>query len=146
WAKAGVMIRNDSTAGSAFAAVLVSPSNGITFEWRASAGASASQQLAVSVAAPVGLKLVRAGNAFTASYSTDGINWTGIGPSPSATIGATALAGLAVTSHNPSTLCTATFSSVSVGSAPAPAAGVYSSNDQLFLNDLENREVLSFYD
>ncbi len=34
WAKAGVMIRNDNTAGSAFAAVLVSPTSGITFEWR----------------------------------------------------------------------------------------------------------------
>jgi hypothetical protein len=58
---------------------------------------------------------------------------------------ASAAAGLAVTSHNPSALCTATFSSVGVGSTLQPGAGVYSTDDQLFLNDLEMREAQFFY-
>lgn len=150
WAKAGVMIRNDSSAGSAFAAVLVSPSNGITFEWRPNAGAAASQEInspaGGPVSAPVGLKLTRAGNSFTAYYSTDGINWIQIGPSQISAIGSTALAGMAVTSHDNSVSCTAAFSSVGVGVDLAPGAGIYSTSDQLFLDDLEERQVMSFYD
>jgi hypothetical protein len=150
WAKAGVMIRNDSTAASAFAAVLVSPSNGITFEWRTTSGGMTNQEISSPAGgptpAPVGLKLTRAGNTFTAYYSTDGINWIQVGPSQTDALNATALGGLAITSHNTAALCTAAFSSVSIGNNPAPGAGIYSSTDQLFLNDLEDREVLSFYD
>jgi hypothetical protein len=149
WAKAGVMIRNDTSAGSAFAAVVVSPSNGIAFEWRAAAGGTTNQEISSPpggpTPAPVGLKLIRSGNTFTAYYCTDGINWIAVGPGQAATIATAALAGLAVTSHNPTALCTATFSSVGIGAAPPPDAGFYSASDQLFLNDLENREFLSFY-
>jgi hypothetical protein len=150
WAKAGVMIRNDITAGSAFAAVLVSPTSGITFEWRSTAGGVTNQEVSSPAGgptpAPVGLELTRSGNNFTAYYSTDGITWNLIGPSQSATINTTALAGLAVTSHNTAAICTATFSSTGIGSSPAPGAGIYSASDQLFLNDLENREVLFYWD
>ncbi len=150
WAKAGVMIRNDSTAASAFAAVLVSPSNGITFEWRSTAGDVTNQEISSPAGgptpAPVGLKLTRAANTFTAYYCTDGINWIQVGPSQSVPLNSSVLGGLAVTSHNTAALCTAAFSSVSIGNSPPPGAGIYSTSDQLFLNDLENREVLSFYD
>ncbi len=74
------------------------------------------------------------------------MTWTQIGPAQSITIGATALAGVAVTSHNTAALCTATFSSVGIGADPPPGAGIYSSSDQLFLNTLENREVDYYYD
>ena len=149
WAKAGVMIRNDSSATSAFAALVVSPTSGIAFEWRATAGDVTNQEISSPAGgptpAPVGLKLTRAGNTFNAYYSTDGINWLLVGPSQTATIANMALAGLAVTSHNPASLCMAAFSSVSIGSQPPPGAGIYSTSDQLFLNDLENRELLAFY-
>ncbi len=150
WAKAGVMIRNDVTAGSAFAAVLVSPTNGITFEWRTAAGGSVNQEISSPAGgptpAPVGLELTRTGNTFAALYSTDGITWIQVGPSQIVALNTTALAGLAVTSHNTGALCTATFSSVGVGTNLAPGAGIYSATDQAFLNDLENREVLFYWD
>jgi len=150
WAKAGVMIRNDITAGSAFAAVLVSPSNGITFEWRPTAGGATSQEVSSPAGgptpAPVGLEITRSGNSFTAYYSTDGITWIQVGPSQTVALNTTALAGLAVTSHNTGALCTATFSSIGIGSTPPPGAGVYSAVDQLFLNDLEDREVMYYWD
>ena len=92
------------------------------------------------------MKLTRAGNTFTAYYCTDGINWIQVGPSQTFRSTPAHWRGLAVTSHNTGALCTAAFSSVSIGNQPAPGAGIYSSSDQLFLNDLENREVQSFYD
>jgi len=94
----------------------------------------------------VGLKLTRAGNTFTAYYCTDGINWLQVGPSQTVALNSTALAGLAVTSHNTGALCTAAISSVSIGNSPPPGAGVYSSADQLFLNDLEDRELMYYWD
>jgi hypothetical protein len=147
-ATAGVMIRNDSTAGSAFVALLDSPTTGISLVWRSTAGGATSQQIQAGGAtpAPVGLKLTRAGNTFTAYYSTDGINWIQVGSSEIVGLNSTALAGLAVTSNNTSALCTAAFSSVSIGSSPPPGAGVYSSADQLFLNNLEDSEVQYFWD
>jgi hypothetical protein len=149
WAKAGVMIRNDTTAGSAFAAVLVSPTSGITFEWRSTAGGVTNQEISSPAGgptpAPVGLKLTRSGNTFTAYYSTDGINWLQVGPSQSVALNSTVLAGIAVTSHNTGELCTATFSSVSIGNNPPPGAGIYSSADQLFLNNLEDSELMYYW-
>ena len=144
------MIRNDSTAASAFTALLVSPTNGITFEWRSTAGDVTNQEISSPAGgptpAPVGLKLTRAANTFTAYYCTDGINWIQVGPSQVVPLNSSVLGGLAVTSHNTSALCTAAFSSVNIGNQPAPGAGIYSTLDQLFLDDLENREVQSFYD
>ncbi len=145
-ARAGVMIRNDTSAGSVFAALLVSPGSGLTFEWRTASGVTTSQEVNASITAPVGLKLTRAGSTISAYYSTDGINWTSIGPSQSVTMNTAALAGVAVTSHNTAAICTAAFSSVYVGNSPPPGAGVYSASDQLFLNDLEYRETMYYYD
>jgi hypothetical protein len=62
--------------------------------------------------APVWVQLVRAGDTFTAYYSTDDINWTPVGTSQTIAMSSTALAGLAVTAHNNATLCTATFADV----------------------------------
>jgi hypothetical protein len=148
-AKAGIMFRTEATAASPFAGLFATASNGITFEWRPSGGAATQQEVSSPIGgpvlAPVGLKLTRSGATFTAFYSTDGITWIQVGPSQTATIPTTALAGLAVTSHNNSAVTTATFTSVGIGNQPPPGAGIYSASDQLFLNDLENREVLSFY-
>src|SRR5437588_443865 len=84
-AKAGGMFRADTTAAAAFAALVATAANSVTFEWRPTAGAQVQQEVASPpggpVLAPVGLKLTRAGNAFTPYYSTDGINWIQLGPS-----------------------------------------------------------------
>src|SRR5256885_1538120 len=54
-------------------------------------------------------------------------------------------AGVAVAAHDDASLCTATFTGVAVGAKPPPAAGVYGAADQLFLNDLEQRSVLFYF-
>ncbi|HEY7090807.1 MAG TPA: glucoamylase family protein [Tepidisphaeraceae bacterium] len=144
-AKAGLMVRADNTPASVFAGAFVSPSGGLFFEWRTSAGSQVQQQTVGAVAAPVSLKLTRTGNSFTAFYSTDGINWLPIGSAQSVIMPNTTAAGIAAASGSNSALCTASFTGVSVGSSPPPGSGVYSASDELFLNDLENREFLFFY-
>src|SRR5262245_50961185 len=38
WSKAGVMFRNDSSAGSANVTVVATAGNGVSFQWRSAAG------------------------------------------------------------------------------------------------------------
>jgi len=128
WAKAGVMLRQSTDAGSAYYAVYMTPGNGVNVQYRATSGANAVQVVGVAGAAPAYLKVGRAGNVFTAYTSGDGVNWSPIAGS-SVTLGLSSalLAGMAVTSHNPGTTSTATFDSVSVASA-APGATATPSN------------------
>lgn len=119
WAKAGLMIRESLAAGSTHAAVYVTPANGISFQRRPTTnGISAST--AATGAAPVWLKMTRAGNTFTASSSVDGIAWTTIG-TVSITMTANVYVGMALTSHADGTLATAAFSSVTVTGSCEPA-------------------------
>ena len=147
-AQAGVMVRNDTTASSPFVAAVAVNGGGVIFEWRlVEGGSEAGREInSGTLNPPLGLKLVRSGNIFSGDYTTDGINWIALGASQTVALNPTALGGLAVTSGSNSALSTAALSSVSVGASPPPDAGVYSSSDQLFLDDLEDREVQYFYD
>ena len=57
----------------------------------------------------------------------------------------TVFAGIAIAAHDSSALASANFTGLSVGKNPPPGAGIYSAADELFLNDLEQRSVLFFY-
>ncbi len=115
WAKAGVMIRANLTANSANAFVAVTPGNGVTWQYRTSNGGNSGNNAAGGLTAPYWVRLVRSGNTFTAFRSLDGVTWTQQGsPQTINAMGATAYVGLAVTSHNNSSLCTATFDNVSL--------------------------------
>src|SRR2546421_11617022 len=110
WAKAGVMIRNDASANAAFADVVLTQANSVSFQWRSAAGASANAIYATGiVSAPIWVKLDREGSQFAASYSYDGANWVQIGDSQTVAINPSAQAGLAVTSVNNAALNTASF-------------------------------------
>ena len=121
WAKAGVMIRNDSSPGSAFVDLFVTPGNGIGFQWRDAAGNPCGGGSTLGVAAPVWLKLVRSGTTFSGFYSDDGSTWEQVGSSETAAIGTAALAGLAVTAHNDGQSASATFTGPAIGAAPTIA-------------------------
>lgn len=144
-AEAGVMIRGDSTAGAAFAALVVSPAGQLTFDWRDAAGDPAEQQVVSGVALPIALRLTRQGNTTSASYSADGATWVQVGQSQTIVLGASALAGLAATATNDSAVSTGTFSGVDVGANPAPGAGILTPTDENFLDDQERRAVQFFY-
>ena len=109
WAKAGVMIKQSTTAGSPYALLAVTPDHGVNFQHgfnRNTAGPA--------VAAPnTWLKLTRAGDVITSYTSTDGQTWTQVGTA-TVDLDTDAQIGLFVTSHHAGALNTATFDNVSV--------------------------------
>jgi len=113
WSKAGLMFRNDSTAGSANVSIIQSFTHGISFQWRSTAGGSSANTTVAGINAPIWLKLARSNANFIGSYSTDGNNWVQVG-SQSVSMNNTVLVGLDVTAHNNAALNTATFTNVSV--------------------------------
>jgi outer membrane protein assembly factor BamB len=116
WAKAGVMIRQDSTAGSAYYFAFVTPGNGIVIQCRKVAGGGAQTLVTISGSVPVYLAVARSGTTFTAYTSSDGVNWTAVsGSSVTINMTGSVLAGLAATSHNANVLGTITYNTVNVG-------------------------------
>jgi poly(hydroxyalkanoate) depolymerase family esterase len=114
-AKAGVMFRDSAAADAAYAFAWVSPSNQVEFDTRSANGASASSSASISAGgSPVWVRLLRSGARFSAYYSLDGVTWTQVGTTWTVVMNPTALAGLAVTAHDDSALCAATFTNVSV--------------------------------
>lgn len=122
WAKVGVMIRSDLTAGSANALMLMSSEHGTSFQRRVTANGSSVNTLGPALTAfPTWVRVVRTGTTVTGYVSTTGTSWTKVA-SDSIPLGAMAYVGLAVTSHNVGVATTATVSQVSVAplSLPSP--------------------------
>ncbi len=122
-AKVGVMLRNDTTAGSGAAFMSLysaTSSNGQnTFRTRASGGSYATSTTSGAGTFPKWIRLVRAGNTFAGYTSPDGQAWTQVGATTTLTLNSQILVGLAVTSNNTSTLCNAVFDNVSVTNVAA---------------------------
>ncbi len=116
WAKAGVMFRETSAAGSKFAAMLLTPANGAEAEARTTTGASAVGKTGFPVKAPYWVRLVRSGNQLGAYVSADGNSWS-VATSYTVSMAATVSVGLAVTSHSKGVLSTAVFDNVTITTA-----------------------------
>ena len=111
WSKAGVMIRSSLSASSSYAFMIVSAAKGSVFQYRATSGGTAAGVTGSAIAAPYWVKIVRSGSTVTGYQSADGASWTPIG-SASIALGTSAFVGLAVTSHDNTRLCTASFTNV----------------------------------
>jgi hypothetical protein len=111
-AEAGVMFRNSGDDTAAFAEVDATPDGHVFFVWRDSDGGSGGYAVGYA-RVPVWTQLTRTGNSLAASFSPDGVNWTPIG-SHTVNLNPDALVGLVVSSHDNTTLGTATFANVSV--------------------------------
>jgi len=142
WAKAGVMIKQSTTAGSSYVDALVTPDvspntpnvngvgctpdgcgsplppitpavgNGVRMQYNFT-GAKTATNLAGYSSPNKWLKLQRVGNTFTSWESTDGNTWTQIG-STSVTMNGSATIGLFVTSHNIGQYSSVAFDNVQV--------------------------------
>jgi hypothetical protein len=110
WAKAGVMIRETLQGNSEHASLFVTPGNGVAFQYRESTGGSSGNVNTTGITAPHWVAIIRSGNKFTAYRSPTGANgtWVEVG-SKWISMGSSVYIGIAVTSHNESTLSTATF-------------------------------------
>lgn len=78
WAKAGIMIKASTTRGSAYAAMLVTGSNGVRMQWDYT-GDAAGLPGNASPSSPRWLRLVRSGSVVSGYDSLNGTTWTLVG-------------------------------------------------------------------
>ena len=113
WAKAGVMIRESMATGSRHASTFATASNGLAYQRRLNTDGASSHTAGPGIPAPYWVRIERVGNVVISSASPNGSTWTEI-RRETITMNAAIYVGLAVTSHNNSALCTATFTNVQV--------------------------------
>jgi len=122
-AQAGIMIREMLSPGANHL-YLFDYSSQLLLTERTTTGTSSSYQSVGSLTLPYWIKLARAGNMFTMYGSADGVNWVQLGTSQTVSMAASVYVGLAVSNRTTASLATATFDSVSVGSAQSPAPAI----------------------
>jgi ABC-type transport system involved in multi-copper enzyme maturation permease subunit len=97
WTKAGLVIKENTAQGSAYAAIMVTGGHGVRMQdnyTRDTAGPSG----AVSATSPRWLRLTRTGGTLTGFASTDGSRWTAVGTAHLSGLPSTVQAGLFVAS------------------------------------------------
>jgi regulation of enolase protein 1 (concanavalin A-like superfamily) len=117
WAKAGLMFRSDLSEGAKHVSIFQTPANGIALQYRAATGGTSRHIAGPTRGAPTWLRLDRVGDSYRGYVSDDGVNWKLVG-TVTVSVGALALAGLAVTSHSDGTVSKAEFSDYRLGPAP----------------------------
>lgn len=115
WAKAGIIITDNTRPGTEYAAVMVTPNHGVRMQYNYTHD-TAGLPGAASAASPRWLRLTRTGALITGYDSHDGTHWTPIGTAHLTDLGRRAQLGLFVTSpaefqtnHFSATVATATF-------------------------------------
>jgi hypothetical protein len=123
WAKAGIIIKQSTRPGTAYAAMMVTGGHGVRmqYDYTHDIAGLAGQ---VSAASPRWLRLTRSGDTITGYDSADGIHWTRVGTTTLAGRPATVQAGLFTTSPL-STLTNPFFGGASSQTGPSQATGVF---------------------
>ncbi|HZD70696.1 MAG TPA: ABC transporter permease subunit [Actinomycetes bacterium] len=93
WSKAGIIIKQGTEQGSAYAAMMVTGGHGVRMQYDFTHD-SAGLAGAVSAASPRWLRLTRTGNTITGYESADGTHWTRVGTARLAGLPSTVQAGL----------------------------------------------------
>ena len=132
WAKAGVMFRDDLTAGSEHASMAVTPANGVPFQGRANTDSDSGQwntSAGGGRVAPYWVRVEKVGDTISGYRSIDGATWELVGShaySDTDAWDSLNYIGLSTTSHNDGTLTTAVFDSVTgfYTGGPAPVASI----------------------
>ncbi len=115
WAKAGVMIRDTLGPDSRNVALLVTPENGLRYQYRSRTDGSTDRSFVEGITAPQWVRLERTtGGLVRSFYSADGTTWTLLSMTVMS-MDMPVYIGLAVTSHNVDATCEAKFSNVSFG-------------------------------
>jgi len=123
WAKAGVIIKQGTKQGSAYAAMMVTGSNGVRMQYNYT-GDIAGPPGSVSPAHPRWLRLTRSGDTITGYDSADGTHWTALGTVQLTGLPSTVQVGMFVTSPN-FTMTQNSFGGGTSNSGPTQAAGVF---------------------
>jgi ABC-type transport system involved in multi-copper enzyme maturation permease subunit len=123
WAKAGIIIKQSTQQGSAYAAMMVTGSHGVRMQDNFT-GDTAGIPGAVSPAHPRWLRLTRSGGAITGYDSADGTHWTRVGTVQLTGLPSTVQAGLLAASPGYS-VTQNSFGGSSNSGGPAQATGVF---------------------
>ena len=123
WAKAGIMIKQSTHQGSAYAAMMVTGTHGVRMQYNFT-GDTAGLPGAVSAAHPRWLRLTRSGGTITGYDSADGTHWTQVGSVALAGLPSTVQVGMFATSPG-YTVTQNSFGGSSNSSGPAQATGVF---------------------
>ncbi len=122
WSKAGIIIKQNTRPGSAYAAMMVTGSNGVRMQYnytRDTAGLPGN----VSAAHPRWLRLTRSGDTVTGYDSADGAHWTRVGTAHLTGLPATVQVGMFATSPN-YVVTQNSFGGSSNQAGPSQATGV----------------------
>jgi hypothetical protein len=123
WSKAGVIIKDGTGQGSAYAAMMVTGSNGVRMQYDYTHD-TARLPGSVTAATPRWLRLTRSGDTITGYDSADGTHWSEVGVATLPGLPATAQVGMFVTSPNYVQTATSFGGSSSQG-GPSQATGVF---------------------
>ena len=124
WAKAGIIVKDSTRPGSAYAAVMVTAGHGVRMQDDYTSD-RAGRPGAVSAASPRWLRLTRAGDTVTGYDSADGTHWARIGTVQLAGLAPTVQAGLFTASPGYEVI-TQNFGGGTTGSGgPSQATGVF---------------------
>ena len=97
WAKAGIIIKQNTNQGSAYAAVMVTGRHGVRMQYNYTHDV-AGPPGRVSAASPRWLRLTRSGDTLTGYESADGVHWSTVGTATLAGLSSTVQTGLFITS------------------------------------------------
>jgi ABC-type transport system involved in multi-copper enzyme maturation permease subunit len=123
WSKAGIIIKQSTHQGSAYAAMMVTGSNGVRMQYNYT-GDSAGMPGPVSAARPRWLRLTRSGDMVTGYDSADGTHWTKVSTVQLTGLHATVQVGMFATSPGYS-VTQNSFGGSSNSGGPAQATGVF---------------------
>jgi hypothetical protein len=123
WSKAGIMIKASTAPGSAYAALLVTGSNGVRMQWNFT-GDTAGLAGTVSASSPRWLRLVRSGDTITGYDSADGTHWSVVNRVTLGGFPSAAQAGLFATSPGHTVTRTSLGGSSSTG-GPSLVTGTF---------------------
>jgi ABC-type transport system involved in multi-copper enzyme maturation permease subunit len=123
WAKAGIIIKRSTHQGSAYAAMLVTGSEGVRMQYNYT-GDSAGMPGKVSAAYPRWLRLTRSGETITGYDSADGTHWTQVSTVQLTGLPGTVQVGMFATSPN-YTVTQNSFGGSSNEGGPSQASGVF---------------------
>ena len=123
WAKAGIIIKQSTHQGSAYAAMMVTGGHGVRMQYNFT-GDTAGMPGAVSAAHPRWLRLTRSGGTITGYDSADGMRWTRVGTVQLTGLPSTVQAGMFATSPG-YTVTQNSFGGASNNGGPAQATGTF---------------------